>query len=181
MKKKALLVIAIGAALLASHASADWVALAVSPSTGKAGASYKASSRSVAESDALARCRKLPGQPTDCRIVTQASEGRCVSMAQDDRGAWGWSRQADIKTAKTDALARCSKQSSSCEVSFAWCSTSGTDKSVTQDKPVWRVCTCTGVKIAPVIGDGMQMQNLICTRGGWDNVSCSTLCNANPC
>jgi hypothetical protein len=181
VKKTVLLAIAIGAALLASDASADWVALAVSPSTGKAGAVYKANSRSVAESDALARCRELPGQPTDCSIVTTAHDGWCVSMAQapDARDGWGWSRQADIKAAKSDALARCSKQS--CNVSFAWCSTSDTNNSVTQDKPAWRVCTCSGTKIVPVIGDGFQTQNLICTRGGWDNVSCSSVCGANPC
>jgi hypothetical protein len=97
----------------------DWVALARSPTMHSWGLGYGSTSvtRAAAESAALAACARLKNA-TDCTIVATATNGWCLALALGGP-SWGWSRQNNLQSAQSDALARCNKDS--CKITEAWC------------------------------------------------------------
>ena len=97
-----------------------WGALAISESTMKAGASHGENSEEAAEQTALANCRR--NGPTDCKILTQASN-RCLSLAMGYPGIhYGYSPGSDRNAAAAGALAQCrSRGGNNCAVVVAPC------------------------------------------------------------
>jgi hypothetical protein len=95
MKKQAV-VVAIGMAFAAAplaHADNDWIALAISDSTGNLKFTSGAASQSAAEQMAMDACRKAI---SDCRLLA-SGEGGCVALVMNARstkyfGAWGATR-----------------------------------------------------------------------------------------
>jgi hypothetical protein len=104
-----------------------WGALAISESAMKAGASHGENSEEAAEQTALANCRR--GGPSDCKILTRASN-RCLSLAMGHPGIHnGYSPGSDRNAAAAGALAECrSRGGSNCVVVVAPCA---------QDDPRW--------------------------------------------
>lgn len=97
MKKRALAAVAVGAAVaLAPIAQADndWIAMAISDSTGQIKIADGAASQSAAEKAVMDTCRK---SISDCRLLA-SGEGGCLALAANAArsryfGGWGATRE----------------------------------------------------------------------------------------
>jgi hypothetical protein len=98
MKKQAPLVIAIGVAFAATpiaHADNDWIAMAMSDSTGQIKVVDGAKSQGAAEQKAMEACRK---SISDCRLLASGEAG-CIALVLNTPktkyfGGWGPTRDA---------------------------------------------------------------------------------------
>jgi hypothetical protein len=96
MKRQAAVAIAIGMALAAApraHADNDWMAMAISDSTGRIKVVYSGASQGAAEQTVMDACRKTI---SDCRLLA-SGEGGCVAIAMPPAhtryfGGWGPTR-----------------------------------------------------------------------------------------
>ncbi len=106
MKKRALAVIAAGMAFAAppiANADNNWIAMAISDSTGHINIADGASSQGAAEKAVMETCRK---SISDCRLLA-SGQGGCVALvlnAAKSRyfGGWGPTREE----AEASALGR---------------------------------------------------------------------------
>ncbi|MGZ4529916.1 MAG: DUF4189 domain-containing protein [Mycobacterium sp.] len=106
MKKRALAVIAACVAFAAppiAHADNNWIAMAISDSTGRINIADGASSQGAAEKAVMDTCRK---SISDCRLLA-SGQGGCVALvlnAAKSRyfGGWGPTREE----AEASALGR---------------------------------------------------------------------------
>ena len=102
MMKQALVAIAVGMAIgtaPAAHADSDWMAMAISDSTGQIRVTSNGSSQNDAEQTVMQACRK---NISDCRLLA-SGEGGCVALAKNASntkyfGGWGPTR-ADAEAA----------------------------------------------------------------------------------
>jgi Domain of unknown function (DUF4189) len=93
MKKLAAVAIALGAAFAATpiaHADNNWIAMAISDSTGQIKTVDGAASQDVAEQVVMSACRK---RISDCRLLA-SGPGGCIAMAANAAhtkyfGGWG--------------------------------------------------------------------------------------------
>jgi Domain of unknown function (DUF4189) len=98
MKKQAAVAIAIGVALAATpiaHADNDWIAMAMSDSTGQIKIADGAKSQGAAEQKAMEACRK---SISDCRLLA-SGQGGCIALVLNAPktkyfGGWGPTRDA---------------------------------------------------------------------------------------
>lgn len=98
MKQHAALAIAIGIAVAAmptAHADNDWIAMAMSDSTGQIKFVDGGKSQGAAEQKAMETCRK---SISDCRLLA-SGEGGCIALVLNDPktkyfGGWGPTREA---------------------------------------------------------------------------------------
>lgn len=98
MKKQAAIAIAVGAALAATpiaHADNDWIAMAMSDSTGQIKITDGAASQGTAEQKAMEACRKAI---SDCRLLA-SGQGGCIALVLNAAktkyfGGWGPTRDA---------------------------------------------------------------------------------------
>ena len=106
MKKRALAVIAAGVAFAAppiANADNNWIAMAISDSTGHINIADGASSQGAAEKAVMETCRK---SISDCRLLA-SGQGGCVALvlnAAKSRyfGGWGPTREeAEASGART--------------------------------------------------------------------------------
>lgn len=106
MKNRALAVIAAGVAfapIAVAHADNNWIAMAISDSTGHISITDGAANQGAAEKAAMDTCRK---SISDCRLLA-SGEGGCIALvlnAAKSRyfGGWGSTREE----AEAAALAR---------------------------------------------------------------------------
>ena len=107
MKKLAAAALGIGVAIAAApnaYADGDWIAMAISDSTGHISGMYVAgSSRSDAEKLVMSDCRK---RVSDCRVLA-SGPGGCIALVMNAShskyfGGWG----ATTDDAEATALAR---------------------------------------------------------------------------
>jgi hypothetical protein len=94
MKKLAAVAIAVGMAFAATpiaHADGDWIAMAISDSTGHISSIYQGqSTQSAAQQLVMQACRKTV---SDCRLLA-SGQGGCMALAVNDAhtkyfGGWG--------------------------------------------------------------------------------------------
>jgi hypothetical protein len=98
MKKQAALAIAIGVGFAAApiaHADNDWIAMAISDSTGQLKVVDGATSQDAAEQTVMSACRK---RISDCRLLA-SGEGGCIALVLNAPqskyfGGWGPTRDA---------------------------------------------------------------------------------------
>src|ERR1700756_2342616 len=98
MKKHSALAIAIGVAFVAApsaHADNDWIAMAMSDSTGQIKFVDGGKSQGAAEQKAMEACRKAI---SDCRLLA-SGEGGCIALVLNAPknkyvGGWGPTRDA---------------------------------------------------------------------------------------
>jgi Domain of unknown function (DUF4189) len=98
MKKHSALVIAFGVAFATmptAHADNDWIAMAMSDSTGQIKVVDGAKSQGAAEQKAMEACRKAI---SDCRLLA-SGEGGCIALVLNAPktkyvGGWGPTRDA---------------------------------------------------------------------------------------
>lgn len=108
MKKRAATAIAIGAAFAAApmaHADNDWMAMAMSDSTGQIKIANGASSQAAAEKKAMESCRK---NISDCRLLASGGPGGCVALVLNSaKGRYfgGWGPTPDAAEAAALAVA----------------------------------------------------------------------------
>lgn len=98
MKKQAVAAVAVGlgmafAAAPAAQADDDWIAMAISDSTGQIKVTLGASSQGAAEQTVMKECRKTI---SDCRLLA-SGQGGCVALALNAPkskyyGGWGPTR-----------------------------------------------------------------------------------------
>jgi len=98
MMKQAVAAVAIGlgtgfAAAPAAHADDDWIAMAISDSTGQIKVTYNGSSEGSAQQTVMQACRKTI---SDCRLLA-SGQGGCVAIALNATnskyyGGWGATR-----------------------------------------------------------------------------------------
>jgi hypothetical protein len=96
MKKTAALAITLGMAFAATptaHAAGDWIAMAISDSTGQIKFVSGGATGAAAEKSVMDACRK---NVSDCRMLA-SGEGGCVALATNAAGnqyvgGWGPSR-----------------------------------------------------------------------------------------
>lgn len=96
MMKRAVVAVALGVALGAAppaNAVGDWLAMAISDSTGQIKVTYSGSSQNDAEQTVMQACRK---NISDCRLLA-SGEGGCVALAKNASstkyfGGWGPTR-----------------------------------------------------------------------------------------
>jgi hypothetical protein len=106
MNGRALAAVTVGIAFVATpiaHADSNWIAMAMSDSTGQIKISDGAASQSAAEKAAMDTCRK---SISDCRLLA-SGEGGCLALALNAAktryfGGWGPTREE----AEAAALAR---------------------------------------------------------------------------
>ncbi|ORB70167.1 DUF4189 domain-containing protein [Mycobacterium scrofulaceum] len=106
MTKRALAAIAAGMAFAAppiAHADNNWIAMAISDSTGHINIADGAANQGAAEKAVMETCRKTI---SDCRLLA-SGEGGCVALAVNAAhsryfGGWGPTREE----AEAAALAR---------------------------------------------------------------------------
>lgn len=106
MKNRALAVIAVGVAFAATplaHADNNWIAMAMSDSTGHISIADGAASQGAAEQAVMDTCRK---SISDCRLLA-SGQGGCMALALNASksryfGGWGATREE----AEAAALAR---------------------------------------------------------------------------
>lgn len=97
MKKRALVVIAIGVAVAPTPialADNNWIAMAISDSTGHIDIADGASSQGAAEKAVMETCRKTI---SDCRLLA-SGQGGCMALALNAAksryfGGWGPTRE----------------------------------------------------------------------------------------
>lgn len=106
MKKQAAVAIAIGMAFAATptaRADNDWLAMAISDSTGQIKFTSGGSSQSDAVQTVMGACRKTV---SDCRLLA-SGEGGCVAIAQAPSnkyfGGWGPTREDAEAAAHTNS------------------------------------------------------------------------------
>ncbi|WP_407687814.1 DUF4189 domain-containing protein [Mycobacterium sp. HUMS_1102779] len=109
MKKFAAVWIAIGGVAFAAapiaHADNDWMAMAISDSTGQIKIANGAASQADAEKSAMDRCRK---NISDCRLLASGGPGGCVALALNGaktRYFGGWGPTPDAAEAAALAVA----------------------------------------------------------------------------
>lgn len=98
MKKQVAVAIAVGAAFATTpiaHADNDWIAMAMSDSTGQIKFVDGGKSQGAAEQKAMETCRK---SISDCRLLA-SGEGGCIALVLNDPktkyfGGWGPTREA---------------------------------------------------------------------------------------
>ena len=98
MRKHSALAIAIGVAFVAApsaHADNDWIAMAMSDSTGQIKFVDGGKSQGAAEQKAMEACRKAI---SDCRLLA-SGEGGCIALVLNAPknkyvGGWGPTREA---------------------------------------------------------------------------------------
>jgi hypothetical protein len=98
MKKQAAIAIAIGMALATApvaHADNDWIAMAMSDSTGQIKFVDGGTSQGAAEQKAMEACRKAI---SDCRLLA-SGQGGCIALVLNGAktkyfGGWGPTRDA---------------------------------------------------------------------------------------
>lgn len=108
LRKQAAVSIAIGLALMAAppaHADGDWMAEAISDSTGKIQVVYTGSSQQAAEKQVMDTCRKTI---SDCRLLA-SGEGGCIALAMPPArtryfGGWGPTREEAEAAAAANSL-----------------------------------------------------------------------------
>src|ERR1700751_4516948 len=96
MKKQAAVAIAIGIALAAApraYADGDWMAMAISDSTGQVKVVYSGKNQETAEKGVMQACRQYI---SDCRLLA-SGEGGCIAIAMPPAhtryfGGWGPTR-----------------------------------------------------------------------------------------
>jgi Domain of unknown function (DUF4189) len=96
MMKQALVAIGFGVAFAAAppaHADDDWMALAISDSTGQIKVTYNGSSQGSAQQTVMQACRK---SISDCRLLA-SGQGGCIAIALNAAnskyfGGWGPTR-----------------------------------------------------------------------------------------
>ncbi|OBF93795.1 hypothetical protein A5791_12305 [Mycobacterium sp. 852002-51163_SCH5372311] len=96
MIKRGLVAIGVGMALAAAppaHADDDWIAMAISDSTGQIKVTYNGNSEASAQQTAMQACRKTI---SDCRLLA-SGQGGCVAIALNAAnskyyGGWGATR-----------------------------------------------------------------------------------------
>lgn len=97
MKKQAAVAIAIGMAFAATppaHADNDWIAMAISDSTGQIKVTSGGASQAAVEQTVMQSCRK---NISDCRLLA-SGQGGCVAIAVNAAntkyyGGWGPTRE----------------------------------------------------------------------------------------
>ena len=97
MKKQTAVAIAIGVAFAATppaHADNDWIAMAISDSTGQLKFTSGGASQAAAQQTVMDACRKTI---SDCRLLA-SGEGGCVALVVNASntkyyGAWGPTRE----------------------------------------------------------------------------------------
>ncbi len=108
MKKQAAVAIAIGVAFAATpiaHADNDWIAMAMSDSTGQIKIADGAASQAAAEQKAMEACRK---NISDCRLLASGGPGGCVALVLNGaktRYFGGWGPTPDAAEAAALAVA----------------------------------------------------------------------------
>ncbi|MFZ1177480.1 MAG: DUF4189 domain-containing protein [Mycobacterium sp.] len=108
MKKQAVVAIAIGVAFAATpiaHADGNWIAMAISDSTGQIKIADGAASQAAAEQKAMEACRK---NISDCRLLASGGPGGCVALALNSaktRYFGGWGPTPDAAEAAALAVA----------------------------------------------------------------------------
>jgi hypothetical protein len=136
-----------------------WTALALSETTMKAGASHGENSADAADQTALANCRR--NGPSDCKILTDASN-RCLALAFGSKGTrYGYSPASDRKSAASAAMAECrSHGGANCVVIAAPCA---------DDDPRWSapLPLPTGVQTSPVDPRMVGTWELLINPGNW--------------
>lgn len=108
LRKQAIAAIAIGMALAAAppaHADGDWIAEAISDSTGQVKVVYNGANQAAAEKTAMDNCRKTI---SDCRLLA-SGEGGCVALALPPGktryfGGWGPTREEAEAAAAANSL-----------------------------------------------------------------------------
>lgn len=108
MRKQSVVVITIAMALVTAplaRADGDWIAEAISDSTGKIQVVYAGSSQQAAEKQVMETCRKTI---SDCRLLA-SGEGGCVAIALPPSrsryfGGWGPTRGDAEAAAVANAL-----------------------------------------------------------------------------
>ncbi|OBH21831.1 MULTISPECIES: DUF4189 domain-containing protein [unclassified Mycobacterium] len=106
MKKRALAAVAAGVAFAApplAHADNNWIAMAISDSTGRINIADGAANQGAAEKAVMDTCRK---SISDCRLLA-SGDGGCLALAVNAAksryfGGWGPTREE----AEAAALAR---------------------------------------------------------------------------
>lgn len=136
-----------------------WTALALSESTMKAGASHGENSESSADQTALANCRG--NGPTDCKILTHASN-RCLALAlATNGGRYGYSPGADRKSAAAGAIGECrSRGGANCAVITSPCG---------NDNPQWAspLPLPAGIHASPVDPKMVGTWEMLINPGYW--------------
>ncbi|MGE2815902.1 DUF4189 domain-containing protein [Mycobacterium heidelbergense] len=97
MKRQAAVAIAIGAAFVAppvAHADNNWIAMAMSDSTGQIKFVDGGTSQGAAEQKAMETCRKAI---SDCRLLA-SGQGGCIALVLNSAktkyfGGWGPTRE----------------------------------------------------------------------------------------
>lgn len=109
MKKHAAVAIAIGgvafAAAPVAQAANDWIAMAMSDSTGQIKIADGAASQGEAEKKAMESCRK---NISDCRLLASGGPGGCVALVLNSAGTryyGGWGPTPDAAEAAALAVA----------------------------------------------------------------------------
>jgi hypothetical protein len=107
MKKHAALAMAIGAAfapMAIAHANNDWIAMAISDSTGQLKVVDGGPTQGATEQKAMEACRKAI---SDCRLLA-SGEGGCIALVLNAPktkyfGGWGPTREDAEATALANA------------------------------------------------------------------------------
>jgi hypothetical protein len=136
-----------------------WAAVAISRSTMKAGASHGQNSQEEAEQTALGICRR--NGPTDCRVLTWASNG-CVALALGSpSGKFGYGPATNRREAAAVAMRQCrAGGGTNCVVITASCA---------QDDPRWSapLPLPEGVSASPVDSRFVGTWQLLINPGYW--------------
>jgi hypothetical protein len=99
---------------LAGRSSADFAAIAYSPSTGAYGYSYGFASLAGARAEALAHCRG-----DDARVVVWVENGYAALALGDRRGAYGWGWAFNRGEARARALNQCAARTTGAYVAVS--------------------------------------------------------------
>jgi hypothetical protein len=97
MMKRAVSAAALATAFAAAplaHADDNWIAMAISDSTGQVKVTYSGTSQDAAQQTAMQACRKTI---SDCRLLA-SGQGGCVAIAMNGSssryfGGWGPTRE----------------------------------------------------------------------------------------
>lgn len=136
-----------------------WTALALSEKAMKAGASHGENSAGSADQTALANCRR--NGPSDCKILTNASN-RCLALSFGSNATrYGYSPGSDRNSAAAGAMGECrSRGGVSCVVIAAPCA---------EDDPRWSapLPLPTGVQASPLDPRMVGTWELLINPGYW--------------
>jgi len=136
-----------------------WTALALSETKMKPGASHGQNSAESAKQEALASCRR--NGPTDCKILTYASN-RCLALALGSNGVhYGYSPADDRQSAAAGAMKQCrSAGGANCTVITSPCAA---------DDPKWAtpLPLPTGLPASPVDPKVVGTWQLLVNPGYW--------------